>query len=220
MKRMLSIITLVMLPSLVVLAGISCSSGTSTNPMSGENAGAIYDPSLLDEIDVIAKGQDIEDVLLAGGGGTWTGDGIRICKGFFGDNVVCMFTEVTWRVVVVLRVLDENGVQNIEIKDTFPAEYEVERYVTTMGDATVEPVGGGNSATRVEWEVEDLAYGETARLVMLIKTRLNPAGHQEFTSPGIYDLNPGVNAKWDWLGDDYEVDEILQLQVEAIECGD
>ncbi|MFQ6104525.1 MAG: hypothetical protein ACE5OP_09565 [Candidatus Glassbacteria bacterium] len=218
MNRVLSIVIVVQLAILVVIAGLGCSSRTSNNPISESSHQAIFDPSLLGEIDRIAKGQDIEDVILASGGGTWAGDGIRICKGFFGDNVVCMFTKVTWRVVVVLRALDENGVQDIEIKDTFPAEYEIERYATTLGEATVEPVGGGNSATRVEWEVEDLPQGTTARLVMLVSTRLNPGGNQEFTSPGIYDLNPGVNAEWDYLEDDFEVEEILGLEVEAIEC--
>jgi hypothetical protein len=218
MKRVFSKSSLCLLLILVVMAVSSCTDGSSTNPTGTNDSYAIFDPLLIAEIDQITKGQDIEDVFLSGAGDTWSDNGLRICKGFFGTRVTCMFTKITWRVVIALRPLDENGVQNIEFKDTFPAEYEVERYATTMGEATVGPVGGGNSATRVEWEVEDLPFGETARLIMLVSTRPNPGGNQEFTSPGIYDLNPGVNTKWDYMGDDFEVDEILQLQVKAIEC--
>jgi hypothetical protein len=200
-------------PIVVLLAGISCS---GNNPVTPSTTGMNADMPL--DIAEIAKIPNLDDVLLASGGGTWVGEGIRVCKGFFGENVVCLYTDVEWRVPIVLRVLDEEGISGIELTDTFPAEYSVDRFFVTAGEVTVEPTGGGNSATRVTWTIDELPYGAAVRLVLLVSTRPNPGGNQEFTSPGIYDLNPGLDMKWTVDGEEQEVEGLHRLTVEAIEC--
>lgn len=201
------------LPALIVIAGMSCSGGNPAGPVATQEAG-----DLTLDLQEMAKMENLDDIMLAGGGGSWVGDGLRICKGFFGANVVCTFEDVEWRVPIVLRVLDQEGITDIEVKDTFPAEYSVDRFIATAGQVTVEPAGGGNSATKVTWTIDELPGGSVARLVMLVSTRTNPAGKQEFTSPGVYDLNPGMDAKWTVDGEEVEVEGINQLFVEAIDC--
>lgn len=194
------------------ISGISCS-GTN-DPMGAEDSNNLT----TENIETLLSMENLDDVVVQlGSGGTFADNGLRICKGFFGEETVCMFTEVEWRVVIVLRALDANGVTDIEVKDIFPAEYSINNVLTNMGTFTVEPTGGGNSATEVKWNIDALPYGAAARLVVILSTELNPAGIQEFTSPGTYDLNPGVNVHWTWDGGNYEW-EGLDFQVEAIEC--
>lgn len=45
------------------------------------------------------------------------------------------------------------------------------------------------------WEIGSMADGEVKTIFLVISTDLNPKGHQEFTSPGIYYLNSGATVK-------------------------
>lgn len=205
---------LLLFPLLAGIAGFSCTTG-SQEPLSAEDSTDLGSMN----IQALASMDNLDELAVRmGTGGTWADNGLRVCKGFFGEDTVCMFTKEEWRVPIVLRALDANGVSDIEVKDTFPAEYSVDEVFTNMGTFTVEPTGGDPSATRVVWNVDDLPYGTAARLVVLLSTRQNPAGIQEFTSPGTYDLNPGVNVHWTYNGQAYEIDGILHLTVDAIEC--
>jgi hypothetical protein len=46
------------------------------------------------------------------------------------------------------------------------------------------------------WEIGYLDPGVEAKLAFHISTDLNPAGKQEYTSPGCYELNSGATLKF------------------------
>ena len=45
------------------------------------------------------------------------------------------------------------------------------------------------------WDVGDMSAGETRMIWLVVSTDTNPAGHQEYTSPGCYELNSGATVK-------------------------
>jgi hypothetical protein len=50
---------------------------------------------------------------------------------------------------------------------------------------------------RFIWEIQgDMVQGDMTTLSFDVVTRLNPAGHQEYTSCGLHILNSGANLKW------------------------
>jgi hypothetical protein len=55
---------------------------------------------------------------------------------------------------------------------------------------------GKSEKVHLYWYIGDLAPGETARIIILVSTDLNPAGHQEYTEPGIYEMNSGATLKF------------------------
>jgi hypothetical protein len=51
-----------------------------------------------------------------------------------------------------------------------------------------------------EDNLDELCPGDGVEtLTLLVWTKLNPAGHQEYTTPGRYEFNSGPTAKW-WDG--------------------
>ena len=54
----------------------------------------------------------------------------------------------------------------------------------------------GNSVkVHFMWDVGAMDAGETAMIWLIVSTDTNPAGHQEYTSPGCYMLNSGATVK-------------------------
>lgn len=54
----------------------------------------------------------------------------------------------------------------------------------------------GNSVkVHFMWEVGSMSAGETRKIWLVVSTDTNPAGHQEYTSPGCYALNSGATVK-------------------------
>jgi hypothetical protein len=109
-------------------------------------------------------------------------------------------------------------VTDIYVKDVIPAEFHVEVVSYDRGEVELTPLGVGEMhATMLEWWIDELQPNETALLVFETTTRLNPAGKQEFTSPGIYILNTGYEIHWTYDGEDYEAVSGKYV-VEAIDC--
>ena len=89
-------------------------------------------------------------------------------------------------------------------KDSFETQYRITWHVTW------NEAEGDNSG----W----LAPGESATLTMLVWTKLNPSGRQEYTSPGTYTLNSGPTMKWLDGPDGYQFsNEGSPLHIEAYE---
>ena len=54
----------------------------------------------------------------------------------------------------------------------------------------------GNSVkVHFMWDVGDMSAGETRMIWLVVSTDTNPAGHQEYTSCGCYQLNSGATVK-------------------------
>jgi len=118
-----------------------------------------------------------------------------------GPTVFPVNTNQTWmmRITVVNNGGDKN---NLIVKDTIPAELEVNLAQTSVsiGNYTAVKMGNchGIGATKVTWTF-DLPAGTSAHMNITVTTREKcHCGHQScchigYTSPGIYNLNDGAN---------------------------
>lgn len=97
-----------------------------------------------------------------------------------GNTSVKTHTKETWTFVISV----ENPEKNSVVKDVVPGEFSVVSYSATTG--SVEIVTKGKSK-HVFWTLS-----ESGELSITVETALNPAGKQEFTSPGKYCLNDGA----------------------------
>ncbi|WP_456330670.1 hypothetical protein [Archaeoglobus sp.] len=107
-----------------------------------------------------------------------------------GDTEVPLFEREVWK----FRILVESEIgDNYTILDTIPAEFEVLSITSSSGSHTEHHPGVGRSGvTKIVWEV----HVEGSEFMdVTVATKLNPAGKQEFTSPGSYNLNDGAEIK-------------------------
>ncbi len=116
---------------------------------------------------------------------------VRISKVLLsGNTTVPLFTREVWK----FRILVESDAgENYTILDTIPAEFEVLSIAASDGSYTTHHPGTGRSCTtKIVWDV----YVEgTEFMDVTIATKHNPAGKQEFTGPGSYNLNDGAEIK-------------------------
>ena len=122
-------------------------------------------------------------------------------------------TFVLWLVTISVS---NNGTEcwtDVVVKDNFSAELGGVAMGTEVVDLFIKKHTRGKSQKeifetqyRITWYVtwdeawEDnsglLCPGESAYLELYLWTKLNPAGHQEYTSTGEYTMNSGPNLKW------------------------
>ncbi len=125
---------------------------------------------------IITEGPRIEKILLEG------------------NTTVPTHTYEEWKI----RILVTNGgiARNMTIRDTIPNEFDIDLNRTSASAGSYEFIGAGNGsgATKLTWNVS-LGSEESAYLDMLVYTKLNPAGKQEFTSCGRYALNEGAEIR-------------------------
>lgn len=70
----------------------------------------------------------------------------------------------------------------------FPTQYRIDWFVTYISGDLDDPESIDNSGV--------MQPGESQTLTMMVWTKLNPSGRQEYTSPGTYTLNSGPVMKW------------------------
>lgn len=75
-----------------------------------------------------------------------------------------------------------------------PPDYDGDGDPAFLSNHEIED-NDGNSRTPASGSSQ-FVPGESATAEMLVCTRLNPAGHQEYTSPGCYNFNSGIVIKW------------------------
>jgi hypothetical protein len=103
---------------------------------------------------------------------------VQIVAGNYGDQSLPL---ETWEDVVV--------------KDRFGAEWELASPLSaSQGTASYSTVGG-SSQLRIIWNVGTIPTYTMATLDFDIRTDHNPAGKQEFTTPGTYAINSGPTLK-------------------------
>ena len=107
-------------------------------------------------------------------------------------------TEVQWAIEIEVTNPFPYTMKDAAIKDRFGAEIEIdEPFPLSITQGTVSYTTQGKSEkVFLTWEIGDLNPGETARLILLVSTDINPAGKQEYTTPGIYELNSGATLKF------------------------
>ena len=79
-------------------------------------------------------------------------------------------------------------------KEIFETQYRITWYVTCLDDPDNpdDPYGTGECTDNSG----EFVQMESAYLQLYLWTKLNPALHQEYTSPGTYTMNSGPTVKW------------------------
>lgn len=108
-----------------------------------------------------------------------------------GSFQVPMFQPASWRLTIKVTNNHFQAMKDVRVIDNFGAEFGVEPAKPSHGNVEIALTGNSEKAHLV-WVVGDLPAGETAQLYLTVTTDCNPAGRQEFTSPGKYELNPGA----------------------------
>lgn len=119
-----------------------------------------------------------------------------------GPDEVFTHTYTEWELRITVANLGQScTLTDVTVYDVLPAEIELLDYNLTQGTLeTVKKGWGKMAATHLTWFVghlgaQNLLCGPyQAELILKIATIKNPAGKQEFTSPGTYILNEGASA--------------------------
>ncbi len=110
-----------------------------------------------------------------------------------GPDVVETHTKSNWSLMIMVTNDGGSDAFAVTVHDVLPAELSLENYTVTQGTVMASQHGKGKmGSTAITWVVGTLNPGEVATFTMMIATTTNPAGHQEFTSPGNYSLNDGA----------------------------
>lgn len=117
-----------------------------------------------------------------------------------GDNIMETGEVIVWHIqIYIANVGDELPLSdwtNVVVKDNFGAELELASVLTpSLGTSAISWTQGGSNQLRILWTVGNLPVNAHATLDFDIRTDHNPAGKQEYTSPGEYALNSGANMK-------------------------
>jgi PKD repeat protein len=108
-----------------------------------------------------------------------------------GPDSVPMFTRASWEMRIDVWNSGAVALADVAVTDTVPGEYGIVAMSYNAGSVSTRTTG---KATHIDWSVGELGPGASASLWFTVATKLNPAGKQEFTSPGTYVLNPGASA--------------------------
>ncbi|MCK4758045.1 MAG: PKD domain-containing protein, partial [Thermoplasmata archaeon] len=110
-----------------------------------------------------------------------------------GPDVVETHTKYGWTLRITVSNIGDSDAQDVVMHDVLPAELELVAFTKSTGTFTFKQNGGGQmGSTALTWEIGTMVSGQSETLDIVISTRLNPAGKQEFTSPGTYSLNDGA----------------------------
>lgn len=122
----------------------------------------------------------------------------ELSKRVEGELTIKTETETQWKLIIEVTNTFTYTMTNVVIKDRFGAEIEIdEPFPDSITHGTVSYTTKGKSdKVFLTWEIGDLLSGETATLTLLVSTDINPAGHQEYTEPGICELNSGATLKF------------------------
>jgi hypothetical protein len=116
------------------------------------------------------------------------------------DNVP-LKTLVIWVVTITVNNLTGDTMYLTEVDDNFNAEVTIDIIDASQGTAEVEESGnpGNPLYHKVYWNIGTIVEGNSATLNLLVWTRVNNGGQQEYTSTGQHWLNEsGVTVKWDY----------------------
>jgi len=134
------------------------------------------------------------------------------------DNVP-VFTCIAWMVTIIVANPHSYPITEVTVKDNFAAEMAAQPIGSPPVDLTIISHSRGKAKKeafqtqyRILWYVTFVSGdpevpetvdnsgwmqpGDTEVLEILVWTKLNPSGKQEYTSPGTYTLNSGPTAKW------------------------
>ena len=111
------------------------------------------------------------------------------------DGIIELGEEVTFTFTFTVHNPSATTWTNVTVKDNFAGDLEVHSTTPSQGTVNLTLTGASEKAHML-WNVGSLAPGATATLVVVASTDQNPAGHQEFTSCGVHELNSGATLKF------------------------
>lgn len=101
---------------------------------------------------------------------------------------------------------------DVVVTDRLAAEWEIDS-IDHVGKGTVSWYTTGKSEkVHLTWYIGTLSPGELVWLNFTISTDLNPAGRQEYTTQGVYELNSGPVLKWMAQGSQWS-EELNSLEI-------
>lgn len=133
-----------------------------------------------------------------------------------GDGIIEVGERIEFDIVIHTENYWEQTAENVRLYDRFGAELEVVSwYAEGTYDNDPEFTTKGNShKVFLFWDIGTHEPGENATLYLTMATDLNPAGRQEYTSPGTYELNSGAVVKKIYDGVQYSW-ETGELSIEV-----
>jgi len=111
-----------------------------------------------------------------------------------GDGIIEVNEPIVFTVTITATNTLKSPMSDAVVYDRFGAELGVKLRSVTKGTVGIT-TNGETKKVFLTWDIGSLAPGEPAILVLTVYTDLNPAGHQEYTSPGKYELNSGCVLK-------------------------
>jgi hypothetical protein len=116
------------------------------------------------------------------------------------DGIIEVGEPVRFLEVIQVHNPSPSGWTMTRVEDRWGAEIDVEirpLFNNPPAPTTAALTTKGKSAKEfLFWDIGTLSSGQTLNLVMDAFTDLNPAGKQEYTSPGVYEFNSGVVLKF------------------------
>lgn len=114
------------------------------------------------------------------------------------NRIIEVGEKVIWKMEIYLKNdRDESGWTDVVVTDNLAAELQIDSIWKSDSSDIVDTYTKGKSEkVHLTWYVGTLNFNEDATLVIYVSTDLNPAGKQEYTSPGTYELNSGPTMKY------------------------
>ncbi len=124
-----------------------------------------------------------------------------------GDMRIEVGEDVVWLMHITVSNWRSSGdYTDVVVSDRLGAELEIDSpFNMTQGNIEAR-LTGKSLKIHLFWHVGTLAPGEEAHLFFIASTDLNPAGKQEYTSPGRYELNSGPTMIYMWQGHQHSYD--------------
>jgi uncharacterized repeat protein (TIGR01451 family) len=132
--------------------------------------------------------------------------GPPISKTTDGPDRVPLFTLEEWTFTYIVKNNYDYTMTDVRVKDRFGADLDMntdpydadnpQGYWASAGTFSVSFNRGKMKQPRFNWNIENLAPGESVMLQVTVQTDKNPKGKQEYTSPGVHILSSGATMKW------------------------
>ncbi|HUV25384.1 MAG TPA: hypothetical protein VMW26_08150, partial [Methanomassiliicoccales archaeon] len=126
-------------------------------------------------------------------------EGPTLSKTADGPDVVIVGNNNSWEFTFIVKNNFDYDMVDAILKDHFGAELDYiadSVMANLLTEYDISYSKGKMKQVRMEWSLEQIVEGEAFMLQMTVYTKLNPAGKQEYTSSGTYDLNSGATLKW------------------------
>ncbi len=198
MKRKISYV-IFFLASLLIISNLAITISNSSTGHNTEPLASVSDVELNTEPESSESDVEINTESESSDTGC-----VCFTKSVCGSTTITQKTKTVWTVVIKLTNNFQGPICGAVVKDRLGAELEIYEPWRipwiTPGTFVSFTTRGKSKKVFLTWEIGDLNPGEEAKLVFYISTDLNPAGKQEYTSPGCYELNSGATLKYIYEG--------------------